>query len=667
MSRRRRGARFEKYERKRSFGRLTKAFLSYLKGFVGLLIFTAIISIAYSATQLINPLILSNGIDQARTAQETTQLALLYGGIFIGLGGLGFLLQSISRRLLTKVQAEMLYDIRMDVYHRLINSSMGYLKKEQSGNVTARITGDTEQIGMGIQVVVNVGIQFMLLIATLILLIVRTGWQVTLITLGTIPLMVVLSMVFSKIGRKLVLGVREAFGKVSGIMAENISGIAVSKAFNREEEQAKEMRRLNEKHYQMNRKFGLMVNIAFPLIGMVASIAAGGILWVGGSLYNIDPQIMTPGEIFLGITLANQFLMPLVMLSFSFPQLQSALGAMDRVLDVMEATPAIEDKEEAVKLEQKDNSITFEDVWFAYEEDNWVIKDVSFHVPDGQIAALVGHTGAGKTTIASMLLTRFYDIQEGAIKIGEQDIREITQHSLRNTIGLIPQDPYLFNASVLENIRYGKPEATNEEVYEICKLIGADAFIEALPEGYETEVQEGGKKLSAGQRQMITIARTMLADPEILVLDEATSRLDTYSESLVQEAQEQLFKGRTTIVIAHRLSTIHNAQKILVFEHGELMEEGNHKELMEKDGIYADLYRTYYAFQGLEKIDLEKFVDEEEEVELSPWALFYEGKLTKEKIDELRAEGKLPPKLLEKIKQVEKERKKKKAPLQRDE
>jgi ABC-type multidrug transport system fused ATPase/permease subunit len=651
----------------RSLSTLVQELMKYLRGFLGLLILALVISIIYAAVQLINPLILSRGIRAIDSGEinfedgvyyilvntpfygniflQLRTIILLFGGMYLGLGALAFVLQSFSTRILSKVRAKMLNEIRMDVYHQLINSSMSYLKKEQSGNVTARITGDTEEIGTGIQVVINVAIQFMLLIATLILLVSIAGWQITVITLGTIPVAIGLSLTFSKIGRRIILRIRKAFGLVSAKMAESISGIAVSKSFNREENQNQQMNELNQRHYRMNKQFGLMVNIAFPLIGMIASIASGAILWVSGAIN------MGADQIFLGVTLANQFLQPLIILSFSFPQLQSALGAMDRVLDVLEATPAIKDKSDAESLVKKDLTVTFDKVYFAYQNENWVIKDFSFTAKDGQLVALVGHTGAGKTTIASMLLPRFYDIQKGSIKIGGQDIRSVTQHSLRQTIGLIPQEPYLFTATILENIRYGKPNATEDEILSICKLIGADEFIDALPNGYDTMVKEGGKQLSAGQRQIITIARTMLADPEILVLDEATSRLDTYSESLVQAAQEKLFKNRTTFVIAHRLSTIHNAEKIIVLDHGKLVEEGTHQELMRLDGIYADLYKTYYAFQGLEKIDLEAIVDDKEEVELSPLAMLERGMLSEEKISQLMASGKITPQMMSQMKQ----------------
>jgi len=648
----------EKKKAARPLGVLLKSLGGFLGKYRNLLIISGIISLIYAGTQIISPLLLSMGIDSIDPGN--TEIVKLFGfemtGItaiivftclYVILGAVGFVINSFNTRILSRVRAYMVNDMRTDVYNKLINSSMQYIKKEQSGNITARITSDTDEVSTGIQVFITIVVQLFLLVVTFFVILFQINWQILLICLGSIPFSLLISGVLSTLGRKIVLRIRRKFGEVSGKMAESFSGVAISKSFNQEVNLSNQMRILNQQYFRMSIQFGIMMNVIMPIISTVSSIVTSLILYVGGVITNLSY-----GEIFLGTMLAAQFLRPVTHLSMMFPTLQTSLGALDRILDVKEATPAIPDALDAKPL--KDNySITFDNVWFAYEPEVWVLKNINFKVKEGEMVALVGHTGAGKTTLASMLLTRFYDIQKGSILIGEQDIREITQHSLRQNIGLIPQEPYLFTASVYDNIKYGKPDATKEEIYKICQMIGADTFIQALPDGYNTIVREGGKQLSAGQRQIITIARAMLSDPQILILDEATSRLDAYSESLVQDAQRKLFKDRTTFVIAHRLSTIHDADKIVVFEKGALMEMGTHDELMKSDGIYADLYETYYRFQGIDAIDIEAFLKEDkEEFELSPQALMASGNIDPEKIKKMVAEGKLPPKALEHLKQM---------------
>ena len=338
-----------------------------------------------------------------------------------------------------------------------------------------------------------------------------------------------------------------------------------------------------------------------PLVRTIGQLALATMLFVSGGLVVGTLPALTIGDLFLGILLISRFLWPLLGLSMMSTQVQSSMAAMDRVMDVLESKPAIADAVDAMPLEDNSDGIHFQDVTFEYVEDTPVLNGVNFSIEPGEMVAIVGHTGAGKTTIAA-LVNRFYDPTEGGIFIGGQDIRLVTQQSLHDSMSLIPQEPYLFDDSIFENIRYGRPEATDEEIYEICKIIGANEFIEVLADGYDTKIIESGKNLSAGQRQMITIARTMLADPKILILDEATSRLDAYSESLVQDAQERLFSNRTTIVIAHRLTTIANASRVFVFDHGDLVEQGTHEELLALNGVFKSLYDTYYVHQGIEEI-----------------------------------------------------------------
>ena len=341
--------------------------------------------------------------------------------------------------------------------------------------------------------------------------------------------------------------------------------------------------------------------------------AMSAVLFVGGGLAVGTAPVLTLGQVYLGTMLIQRFFMPLLSLSMNATQFQASMASMDRLMDVLETEPTVKDAPDAVPLSDKSDGITFRNVSFSYLENTEVLRNINFTIKPGETIAVVGHTGAGKTTLAA-LINRFYDPQKGQILIGNEELGSITLESLHNTVALIAQEPYLFNGTVMENIRYGKPLATDEEIKELSRLIGAHEFIEVLPQGYDTVLFEEGKNLSAGQIQMISIARTMLSDPKILILDEATSHLDAYSESLVQAAQEKLFTGRTTVVIAHRLTTIANASRILVFEQGELVEKGNHEDLLRLGGRYQALYNTYFHHQTTGEITKETVEKAREEL-----------------------------------------------------
>ena len=604
--------------RTRSTKKLFFILWGYLKPFKWTLILVSIIIFFYTLASTAMPIIIQHGLDALTGGKINQHILLEVILLFLIISILMWVLNSLSTRLMAVVTAKLIHDIREDTFNHLISADMKYHRTQESGNITSRVINDVEEITNGINVFTNVSTEILLIITTFFVLF-YTNILFAIISLMAVPVAFAIVSLISSLGKTRMLQVRRAYGETSGKLAEALAGVTISKSFSREDETSGAIRKLNFQAYNYLKQLGMVFFLVMPLINMISILLVALILMAGG--YILSTSYITVGTIYLAVVLVQRFLNPLVQLGNNFTQLIASLAAVDRIADVLEAKPAVHDAPDALPLDISDTSITFDNVLFSYNKNQPVLKHISLTINAGEKVALVGHTGAGKSTITSLIM-RFYDPDEGTILIGKQALKNITLKSLHDTISLVPQEPYLFADTVLENIRYGRPNATDKEIYDLCKLLGADLFIEALPNGYQTVLQESGKSLSAGHRQMFTIARTMLTDPKIVILDEATSRLDAYSESLVQIAQNMLFRGRTTLVIAHRLSTIRDVNRIIVIDNGEIIEFGTHDELMQLKGKYYQLYRTYYMHQGIGSIDdlLEQEDKEKETLLLSPQA-----------------------------------------------
>jgi ABC-type multidrug transport system fused ATPase/permease subunit len=420
--------------------------------------------------------------------------------------------------------------------------------------------------------------------------------RLALLTFSVLPLMFVATVIFSHHARRAFRETREKIGAVVGDLAENIDGMRVIQAFAQEQNTHQRFEEINRANRDVNIRAMSLSFIFMPSVDVLSVAATCIVLWIGGMM--AARGTLTIGVVVAFLSYVSRFFNPIQDLSQLYTTLQSATAGGERVLELLDIEPAVQDKPDATDLPPVRGRVELRDVSFQYTPDKEVLRHVDLTVEPGETVALVGPTGAGKTSIAN-LVARFYEVNEGAVCIDGHDVRDVTVESLHRQMGLVPQDPFLFAGSIADNIRFGRPDASDEEVMAAAESANADAFIRNLPDSYETRILEGGVNLSVGQRQLICIARALLVDPRILILDEATSSVDTVTEALIQDALQRLLSGRTAIVIAHRLSTVRNAHRIYVIDDGRVVEQGSHQELLEQGGLYRDLYeRQFIAWGG---------------------------------------------------------------------
>jgi ABC-type multidrug transport system fused ATPase/permease subunit len=483
-----------------------------------------------------------------------------------------------------------LQDLRIEVFGHLQRMSIGFYSRRQSGVLISRLTNDVEALNQLVSDGVVTLFQSTLTVLGTIVILFWLDAELAAITMLAVPLLLLGSLAFRIASADAYRLTREKIAVITAYLQETLSGVRVVRAFGREARHLNRFAKLNDDNRAANMKTVNLNAAYFPAVELLSAIVTVAILLYGG--YQAIDGAVTVGVLVAFVTALNNFFDPIQQLSQLYTTYQSGMAALDKIFELLDEQPELVDAPDAIELGRLRGEITFEDVSFRYAgQDEWALCGADLQVPPGQTVALVGATGAGKSTLAK-LVARFYDPDEGRVLVDGRDLRKVTSESLRSQMGIVPQEAFLFSGTVRENIVFGKPEATLTEVREAAAAVGADAFIMELAEGYDTEVGERGVQLSAGQRQLIAFARALIADPRILVLDEATSNVDIHTEGEIERGLRRLLAGRTAIVIAHRLSTIRQAGRIVALEHGRVVEQGTHDELPAAEGAYFRLYRA---------------------------------------------------------------------------
>ncbi|MHA1504238.1 MAG: ABC transporter ATP-binding protein [Candidatus Heimdallarchaeota archaeon] len=586
----------EKFDRQYSDKELIKRFIRYLFSYRLQMVIITLTILALSGISIVPPMMVQTAYDILGVNGTWLDVAP-YVIAYVGLSLLLWVLQVIQGVVVTIVTQKVIKRIQMEMYVSLQEHDLSFYDVQATGKIMSRLTNDSQELNNMITVVAQFVSNFVIIFAVMGIMF-YVNWQLSLVALGMGPIVFLAALMFRRFTRKTSGQWRAAIGEVNASFQESVSGISVAKAFGREEISKEEFEEINDATFKHARKRAFALTGIWPVMDGISILGVFGITLFGSWLTFAD--LASPSTIIFFILLLNRFLYPLARVASQISTIQSGFAAMERIFSIIDAEKVVKNPEEPV-IKELTGEITFDKVYQQYDSDTPVLKNINLKIKPGESIAIVGETGAGKSTIASLLM-RFYDINEGSLKIDGVDIREYDIRHLRSQIGLVSQDVFLFSGTVLDNIKYGKPDATLEDVQEVINIVSATEFIDALPEGLETELGERGKGLSAGQRQMISFARTLLTDPKILILDEATAAMDAYTESKIQDALDKLLANRTSIVIAHRLTTIKNSDRIIVLAHGEIVEEGSHDVLMSKGGLYSDLYETYFKHQSAEWI-----------------------------------------------------------------
>ncbi|MCG3215468.1 MAG: ABC transporter ATP-binding protein [Candidatus Heimdallarchaeota archaeon] len=485
---------------------------------------------------------------------------------------------------------KMIYRIRNDLFAKLQYLSFDYFTKTESGRTISKVTNDVDALGELLTTgIIDIFADLIGLIWILVIMFLYNV-RMTLFTFTVIPILLITAFFFQKRVRSAYRRTRVAIAQVTANLQETITGVKVTKALSREEKNIEQFKGLNRENYSANVEAASVSSLFMPLVQIIAALGSTIVLIYGGYAV-ISLGEMTIGTLYAFLEYSNRFFLPVISLFTFYTVIQSGFASAERIFDILDEEPSVKNSPKPIKTKNISGHLELNAVNFSYNEDVQVLKNIDLIIEAGHSVALVGQTGAGKTTITK-LLSRYYDTTEGDVLVDGVNIKDIELETLRKNIAVVPQDVYLFSGTIMDNLKYGKKEADDDDVHKVCLILGLHDYILNLPDGYDTDVKEGGSRLSLGQRQLISLARAVIANPSILILDECSSSIDPITETLIQKGINFILKGRTSIIIAHRLSTIKNASKIVVLDNGEIVEEGTHKKLLLQKGRYYDLYQT---------------------------------------------------------------------------